>query len=141
MGEAFLRDLAAWLHRDVDPEAGEDSVPRLLSALQARGASPLNRRSLAEDLGYGSRQTADLRLTRLVHTYAAIWCHRVDERGRRVAGAQSKLYLCDPLLASLPARLREGLPPADFTRLSEAALGARARTGDRCASAGALAGG
>jgi uncharacterized protein len=123
VGEAFLRDLAAWLHRDVDPEAGEDSVPRLLSALEGRCTSPLNRRALAEDLGYGSRQTADLRLTRLVGTYAAIWCRQVDEHGRRVAGAQSKLYLCDPLLAWLAPRLRAGLPRPDFSRLTEACIG------------------
>ena len=123
VSEAFLRDLTAWLHRDVDPEAAEDSVPKLLSALEGRCTSPLNRRALAEDLGYGSRQTADLRLMRLVRTYAAIWCHQVDEDGRRVAGAQSKLYLCDPLLAWLGSRLRAGLPHPDFTRLTEACLG------------------
>jgi uncharacterized protein len=122
VSDAFLRDLAAWLHRDVDPDAGEDSVPRLLSALQERCASPLNRRALAGELGYGSRQVADLRLVRLVHAYAAIWCHQVDQDGRRVPGAQSKLYLCDPLLASLPVRLRAGLPPVDFGRLTEASL-------------------
>ena len=77
VGKAFLRDLVAWLHRDVDPDAGEDSVPRLLRALEARCASPLSRRALAEELGYGSRQTVDLRLARLVHAYAAIWCHHV----------------------------------------------------------------
>ncbi len=123
VGEAFLRDLAAWLHRDVDPQAGEDSVPKLLSAIEGRCASPLNRRALAEDLGYGSRQTADLRLMRLASTYAAIWCHQVGEDGRRVAGAQSKLYLCDPLLAWLGSRLRAGLPRPDFSRLTEACLG------------------
>jgi predicted AAA+ superfamily ATPase len=123
VGEAFLRDLAAWLHRDVDPEAGEDSVPKLLSAIEGRCTSPLNRRALAEDLGYGSRQTVDLRLMRLASTYAAIWCHQVDEDGRRVAGAQSKLYLCDPLLAWLGSRLRAGLPRPDFSRLTEACIG------------------
>jgi uncharacterized protein len=123
VGEAFLRDLAAWLHRDVDSDAGEDSVPKLLSALESRCTSPLNRRVLAEALGYGSRQTADLRLTRLVGTYAAIWCHQVDAAGRRVAGSQSKLYLCDPLLAWLGCRLRAGLPRPDFSHLTEACLG------------------
>ena len=123
VSEAFVRDLAAWLHRDVDPQAGEDSVPRLLSELERRCASPLNRRSLAEDLGYGSRQTADLRLTRLVSSYAAIWCHQVDGVGRRVAGAQSKLYLCDPLLAWIGPRLRAGIASPDFSRLTEASIG------------------
>ena len=123
VGEAFLRDLAAWLHRDVDPEAGEDSVPRLLSEIERRCASPLNRRALANNLGYGSRQTADVRLIRLVRTHAAVWCHQVDNDGRRVAGAQSKLYLCDPLLAWLGSRLRAGLPRPDFSRLTEACLG------------------
>ena len=123
VGEAFLRDLAAWLHRDVDPEAGEDSVPKLLSELERRCASPLNRRALAESAGYGSRQTADLRLARLVRAYAAIWCHKIDETGCRQAGAQSKLYLCDPLLAWIAPRLRSGLPQPDFSRLTEACIG------------------
>ncbi|MFZ2114902.1 MAG: AAA family ATPase [Solirubrobacteraceae bacterium] len=123
VSEAFVRDLAAWLHRDVDPEAGEDSVPRLLSALEGRCASPLNRRALAHDLRYGSRQTVDLRLARLVRTYAALWCHQVDEDGHSVAGSQSKLYLCDPLLAWLGTRLRAGLPRPDLSRLTEACVG------------------
>jgi predicted AAA+ superfamily ATPase len=123
VGKSFLRDLAAWLHRDVDPEAGEDSVPKLLSALEIRCASPLNRRALAEALGYRSRQTIEVRLTRLVRTHAAVWCHQVDNDGRRVAGAQWKLYPCDPLLAWLGTRLRAGLPSPDFSRLTEACIG------------------
>ncbi|HEX3392880.1 MAG TPA: AAA family ATPase [Solirubrobacteraceae bacterium] len=123
VSEAFLRDLTAWLHRDVDPAAGEDSVPKLLSELERRCSSPLNRRSLAEDLGYGSRQSADARLARLVRVYAAIWCHKVDDTARRVAGAQSKLYLCDPLLAWIAPRLRAGVSQPDFSRLTEASVG------------------
>lgn len=132
VSDAFLHDLAAWLHRDVDPGAGEDSVPKLLSELEMRATAPLNRRVLAEALGYASRQTADLRLMRLVRTYAALWSHQVDENGRRVSGAQSKLYLCDPVLAWLGPRLRSGLPHPDFTRLTEACMAtALARAVDR----------
>lgn len=40
VSEAFLRDLAAWLHRDVDPAAAEDSVPRLVAELQERSTRP-----------------------------------------------------------------------------------------------------
>ncbi|MHB1712919.1 MAG: ATP-binding protein, partial [Acidimicrobiales bacterium] len=132
VSDAFLHDLAAWLHRDVDPGAGEDSVPKLLSELEMRLTSPLNRRVLAEALGCASRQTADLRLTRLVRTYAALWCHQVDENARQVSGAQSKLYLCDPILAWLGPRLWTGLPHPDFTRLTEACMAtALARAVDR----------
>ena len=132
VSEAFLRDLAAWLHRDVDPTAGEDSVPRLLSELEIHSSSPLNRRTLAETLGYTGRQTSDLRLMRLVRTCAAIWCHQIDESGRHISGAQSKLYLCDPVLAWLGPRLRAGLGRPDFTRLTEACTGvALARAVDR----------
>jgi predicted AAA+ superfamily ATPase len=123
VSEAFLRDLAAWVHRDVDADAGEDSVPRLLSEIEKCSGSPLNRRRLADDLGYGGRQAADLRLTRLTRAYAALWVHQVDESGRRVAGAQSKLYLSDPILAWLGPRLRAGLRSPDFTRLTEACIG------------------
>ena len=38
-------------------------------------------------------------------------------------GAQSKLYLSDPVLAWLGPRLRAGLRSPDFTRLTEACLG------------------
>lgn len=59
---------------------------------------------MAQALGYVNRQTFDLRLNRLVQTFAAIWCHQVDEAGHRVAGAQSKLYLPDPILAWVDLR-------------------------------------
>ena len=123
VSDAFLYDLAAWLHRDVDPAAGEDSVPKLLAGLQDRFTSPLNRSRLAQDLGYANRQGLEVRLTRLTRTFAALWCHQVDQEGNRVAGAQSKLYLADPLLAWLGTRLRSGLPTPDFAHLTEASIG------------------
>lgn len=123
VSEGFLADLAAWLHRDVDPAAAEDSVARLLAELQARSTAPLSRTDAAGALGYPNRQNFDLRVNRLVRTFAAVWCHQVDEQGRRVAGAQSKLYLADPILAWLGSQLRSGLPPPDFTHLTEACLG------------------
>lgn len=132
VSDTFLQDLAAWLHRDVDPGAGEDSVHTLLSELERRATSPLNRRALAEALGYASRQTADLRLIRLIRTYAAIWCHQIDEDGRQVPGAQSKLYLSDPILAWLGPRLRSGLPRPDLSRITESCTAiALARAVDR----------
>jgi predicted AAA+ superfamily ATPase len=123
VSEGFLQDLAAWLHRDVDPGAAEDSVARLLAELQARSTSPLNRTRVAEVLGYANRQTFDVRLNRLVQTFAALWCHQVDDLGRRVPGAKSKLYLADPILAWLGPLLRSGLPAPDFSHLTEACLG------------------
>ncbi len=123
VGDAFLTDLVSWLHRDVDPDAADDSVPRLLAELATRSTSPLNRTACAQALGYSTRQAFDTRLTRLVTTFAGLWSHQVDDAGRRIAGAQSKLYLSDPLLAWVGPRLRSGLGDPDFTRLSENALG------------------
>lgn len=123
VGDAFLTDLASWLHRDVDPDAADDSVPRLLAGLAARCTSPLSRTACAQALGYSTRQAFDTRLTRLVTTFAGLWSHQVDDAGRRVAGAQSKLYLSDPLLAWVGPRLRSGLGGPDFPRLSKNALG------------------
>ncbi|MGH9098671.1 MAG: hypothetical protein ACRDV8_00365, partial [Acidimicrobiales bacterium] len=71
VSDAFLHDLEAWLHRDVDPDSSEDSVPKLLGALEQRCTSPLNRTDLAQDLGYATRQVLDRRLVRLVHALAA----------------------------------------------------------------------
>jgi predicted AAA+ superfamily ATPase len=122
VSEAFCADLAAWLQRDVDPDAPADSVPMLLAGLHERSASPLNRTNAATALGYPTRQTFDARLNRLVRSFAALWCHQIDDGGRRVAGSQSKLYLADPLLARLAARLRAGAPTPDTTVLTEAAL-------------------
>jgi predicted AAA+ superfamily ATPase len=119
----FLQDLAAWLHRDVDADAAEDSVGRLLSALQMRSTSPLNRTKLAEDVNYPSRHVLDVRLNRLVRTFAAVWCHQVGVKGERIPSAHPKLYLTDPILAWIGPRLRSGLPEPDFTQLTEAALG------------------
>ena len=44
-------------------------------------------------------------------------------RARPVAGAEAKLYLTDPLLATLPSRLRTGLPEPDMTGLTEMTIG------------------
>lgn len=123
VSDSFVSDLTAWLHRDVDAEAADDSVPLLLHELEQRLTAPLNRTNVSEKLGYGSRQTFDLRLRRLVRCFAAVWCHQVDDHGVRVSGAQSKLYLVDPLLAQLGPRVRAGLTPPDLSRLTEAALG------------------
>lgn len=132
VSNGFLEDLAAWLHQDVDPDAPRDSVPRLLSEIAARSTSPLPRASVSEALGYPSRSTFDRRLNRLVNAFAALWCHQVDDRGRRVPGSVSKLYLSDPLLAWIGPRLRAGLPEPDFTHQTEAALAvALARSIDR----------
>lgn len=122
VSEAFFRDLAAWLHRDVEPAAAEDSVARLLAELQSRSTAPLNRNDTAKTLDYSSRQSFDLRLNRLVQTFAAIWCHQIDDLGRRVPRAQSKLYLADPILAWLGPQVRSGLPEPDFSQLTESCL-------------------
>jgi predicted AAA+ superfamily ATPase len=122
VGKAFLDDLEAWLHRDIDKEGPVDSIPRLLSVLHARSAAPLNRTSAAADLNYASRQTFDLRLNRLVRNFAALWCHQTSDDGERISNAQSKLYLTDPLLAWLGHHLRAGAPVPDMTTLTENAL-------------------
>jgi hypothetical protein len=118
----FLRELEAWLTADVDAAAPRYSVVLLLPELIARTTSPLNVRAMADSLGV-SRSYLAARLNRVVSTFAALWCHQVDQRGRRVAGAQSKLYPVDPLLGWLGHHLRPGTAPPDHTQLTEAALG------------------
>ena len=122
VSDTFLHDIAAWLHRDVDPSAAADSVSNLLCAIEQHASSPLSRNSLSEELGYPNPAAFDKRLHRLVHAFAALWCHQVDGDGERITGSQSKLYLSDPLLAWVGPRLRSGLPSPDFTRLTEMAL-------------------
>lgn len=130
VSDNYLNDLKSWLRTDVDPEGQQDSVPRLLSIVAERSTSPLNIANTKEELGYRTRDIAERRLNRLVSSHAALWCPRRDG-DRLVAGAQSKLYLTDPLLASLPSRLRTGMPTPDMTRLTEMAIGvAMARTID-----------
>lgn len=118
----YLNDLKSWLRTDVDPEGRQDSVPRLLSVIAARSTSPLNISNAREELGFETRDIAERRLNRLVSSHAALWCPQRDGN-RIVSKAQSKLYLTDPLLASLPSRLRTGLPAPDMTRLTEMTLG------------------
>jgi len=118
----YLRDLAAWLRRDVDPDAPAESVPALLAEIAARATSPLNVASTASALGYPSRTVFELRLRRLTSTLAGIWCHRRED-DRLVPGSQAKLYLADPVLAWLPSRLRAGLATPDMTHLTESTLG------------------
>jgi predicted AAA+ superfamily ATPase len=119
---AYLNDLRSWLRADVDPDRPQDSVPRLLDGLSQRATSPLNVTATATALGYSSRDIFVRRLNRLVSSHAAIWCPR-REAEQVIPGAQAKLYLTDPLLAALPARLRTGLPGPDMTRLTEMAIG------------------
>lgn len=122
VSDAFCQDLGAWLHRDVDRDAPADSVATLLAELHRRSTSSLNRTATAEDLGYPNRQTFDLRIERLVRSFAALRCHQVDAAGARIGGAQYKLDLADPLLAHLAPRLRAGLPMPDTTKLTENAI-------------------
>lgn len=97
-------------------------MPRLLDGISQRATSPLNITAASAALGYPSRDIFARRLNRLVSSCAAIWCPR-REGEQPVPGAQAKLYLTDPLLAALPARLRTGLPAPDMTRLTEMAIG------------------
>lgn len=119
---AYLSDLRSWLRADVDPDRPQDSVPRLLDGISQRATSPLNITAASTALGYPSRDIFVRRLNRLVSSHAAIWCPR-REGEQLVAGAQAKLYLTDPLLATLPSRLRTGLPGPDMTRLTEMTIG------------------
>lgn len=130
VSEAYLNDIKSWLRTDVDPEGPQDSVPRLLDLISRHSTSPLNIVDAGAQVGYRSRDVAERRLSRLVASQAALWCPR-REGDDVVPGAQSKLYLTDPLLAVLPSRLRAGLPAPDMTRLTEMAIGvALARTID-----------
>ncbi len=122
VSDNYLGDIKSWLRTDVDPEGPQDSVPLLLSVVSERATSPFNVANAVEELGYKSRAIAERRLNRLISSQAALWCPR-REGDKLVAGAQSKLYLTDPLLASLPSRLRSGVPPPDMTRLTEMAIG------------------
>lgn len=127
---AYLRDLAAWLRTDVAPDQPPDSIPKLLSTLTTHATSPLSIRSAATAAGY-TRSTFEVRVARLVSTFAAHWCRQRSDTGEAIVGAQAKLYLTDPVLAWLPSRLRAGLPTPEMTTLTEMALGvAQARTVD-----------
>ncbi len=118
----YLRDLAAWLRTDVDPDGAAESLPLLLHDLTERAASPLNIAATAEQLAYRTRAALDVRLRRLTSTQATLWCPRRED-GIPVPGSQAKLYLTDPLLGWLPSRLRTGLATPDMTTLSEMTIG------------------
>ena len=122
VSESFMRDVASWLCIDVDRESPVGSVPLLLAELQARSTSPLNRSKASEALGCQTRGAFDLRLNRLVRSCGALWAHQVSESGRRIPGAQSKLYLADPLVAWIGASLRAGAPDPDMASLTEEVL-------------------
>lgn len=119
---AYLQDLAAWLRRDVEPDARADSLPILLSTLAQHQPNPLSVRGTGAELRY-VRYDFETRLSRLTSGFAALWCPKRDDAGGAVAGAQAKLYLTDPILSWLPSTLRAGLPSPDMTHLTEAAIG------------------
>ncbi|MCL2090008.1 MAG: AAA family ATPase [Micrococcales bacterium] len=121
VSRAFVDDLVGWLRTDTDPEAPVESLPLLLAELADRATSPLNLRSTALALGC-SRGVLDRRIARLTGSHAALRCHRRDEHGRTVPGAQYKLYLVDPVLAWAPSTISPGLDQPDFTQLNESVL-------------------
>lgn len=118
----YVRDLLAWLRADIDPDAANDSVPRLLAGIAGRMTSPLNLTRTSQDLGYSNRPVLERRVTRLINSHAALWCQQRADRGDLVVGAQHKLYLTDPILAWAPSLASPGLPEPDMTALNEATL-------------------
>ena len=96
VSESFMRDIASWLHIDVDREAPVDSVPLLMAELHARSTSPLNRAKTAESLGYHTRHAFDLRLNRLVRSYGA---RAHPELFRELPGQAQLLVRVDAALA------------------------------------------
>lgn len=117
----FTFDLSSWLASDVDPDGPADSVPRLLDELNTRTSSPLDVRNTAAALGT-TRDRLRVRLSRLTSTFGGFWCHQADDHGRPSEGAQSKLYLLDPVLAHLPALRDPNFGRPDMTRLTESHL-------------------
>lgn len=129
VSNAYVQDLAAWLRAEV-PNQSKDSLPKLLSTLATHATSPLSIRSAADAAGY-TRSMFEVRIDRLVSTFAAHWCRQRGDTGDAILGSQAKLYLTDPVLAWLPSRLRAGLPTPEMTTLTEMAIGvAQARAID-----------
>ena len=122
IGPVFAQDLKSWLATDVTPGELTDSVSSLLTALHERSGSPMSIVGTAESL-HMTRERFRARLDRLIASFGALWCHQADDRGERVSGSQSKLYLIDPILARLPYLLDQSAKQPDMTRSSEAALG------------------
>jgi hypothetical protein len=119
----YVADLVSWLSRDVEPDAPQESITRLLEGVMVRATSPMNVVKAADDLGYSTRDVFSRRLDRLVTSYAAIWVPRRNDAGQLVGRSQRKLYLTDPLLAWLPATLSSGCVRPDISQLSEQVLG------------------
>lgn len=120
ISDGYIHDMAAWLHRDVDPDGPPQSLPLLLDHVVTRMTSPLSIRETAEHLSAG-RVATGTRLNRMVASFAGLWCPQHDQ-GRVVANAQMKIYVTDPLLAHMPSRLRSGLVTPAMPALTEAAL-------------------
>ena len=117
----FTFDLSSWLASDVDPDGPADSVPILLDALNHRTSSPLDLKNTAAAVAT-TRDRLRVRLNRLVSTFAGFWCAQADEHGRPIEGAQSKLYLLDPVIAQLPALRDSTYPRPAMTNLTESHL-------------------
>jgi predicted AAA+ superfamily ATPase len=118
--DGFLADIEAWLHRDVEPAAGPESIPLLLDGLSTRSGAPLSMNSAGQDLGY-SKDVFTLRVRRMIASHALLRCPQRED-GKFVPQTQSKYYLTDPLLAWLPSRYRADINTPDMTRLTEAAV-------------------
>jgi uncharacterized protein len=122
VSDDFVTDLLAWLIGEVEPDGPMESIAELLDALTRRLASPLDVSGLAEDLR-STRRRVSLRLDRLTRGLAGVWCRQGDDNGGETAGAASKLYLIDPLLARLPSMNDPGFGEPDATKINELVLG------------------
>ncbi|WP_402377697.1 AAA family ATPase [Isoptericola rhizosphaerae] len=122
VSDAYLQDLQAWLHRDMDPESTPESVPLLLEALSERATSPLAVNPTAIIIGR-TRAALETRLTRMVSSHAVLRCPQRDDSGALVPRTQSKHYLTDPVLSWLPSRLRAGSKAPAMTSLTEQTIG------------------
>ena len=123
----FLQDLSDVIHGDALARSGQSvtgaQTDMLLSGLSSRLTQPLNLRGLAEEVGYGSHNTAQARLDSLETAYLLWRCYPSREgRWFPVEGSQYKAYFTDPLLARLASLRNAGAFEPPISGITEQQL-------------------
>lgn len=124
---AVQKDMTEALWRVVHDDAlrGSRFTPTqtqaLLAEIAARLTTPLNRTTIARDIGVANH-TVQARLEDLALTYLAWPCHP-ERDGVPHLRARPKVYFTDPLIARLAHLRNPRTPPPDVTLLTEQQIG------------------
>jgi predicted AAA+ superfamily ATPase len=124
----FLQDLWDVIHGDALLRSSLTVTPTqtnlLLANIASRLTQPMVLRTLAQEVGYASHETAAARIDAMDASYLTWRCYPTqDKRWFPAKGSQYKTYFTDPLLARLMALRNPGAFDPPIGAITEQELG------------------